>query len=210
MTDGAHVGSIDAVRDFRAALRTFLEEARDALDSFDMELNRTLEWLLEYQPQYWKQEVRRSQEAVVEARIELNRCRATKLPGGETPSCSEEKKMLERAQRRERLAEEMVEIVRKWSHTAEREAAEYHGRANQLGNVLETDVPKSLALLDRVLGRLETYLAANSQHSVLSDEAAASAARVLEEASNISTPAANTTDKSVEAAEPDSTTESLN
>jgi hypothetical protein len=39
---------------------------------------------------------------VVEAKIELERCRVSSLPGGGTPSCMEEKKALDRAKLRAR------------------------------------------------------------------------------------------------------------
>ena len=44
---GAHVGSIDAVRYFRAVMNTFSHDAREALTTYDTEVQRTLDWLLE-------------------------------------------------------------------------------------------------------------------------------------------------------------------
>ncbi|MBI3838823.1 MAG: hypothetical protein HY288_12940 [Planctomycetia bacterium] len=159
MTRGAYVGSIRAVRDFRAALVTFAQEAREAIGSYEMEVRRTLDWLLEAQPQYWKLEVRKCEDRVTEAKIELERRRNSKLPGGETPSCMEERKALERARARRQYAEEKVESVRKWGYVAQREEVEYAGRANQFGGTLDVDLPQAIATLDRVLTTLESYLA---------------------------------------------------
>lgn len=159
MSGGAHVGSIDAVRDFRAALITFLHEARESLNSFDMESRRTLEWLQETQPKFWHQEVRRSDEMLTQAKIELERCRNSKLPGGEAPSCMEERKAVERARHRKQYADDKLETTRKWGYIANREAIEYAGRANQLASLFDAQGPAAIALFDRVLNALEAYLA---------------------------------------------------
>jgi hypothetical protein len=163
MTEGAYVGSFEAVRDFRAALHTFLQEVREAMCSNDLEVRRTLEWLLEAQPRHWHQQVRNCEEAVVAAKIELERCRSSSLPGGGTPSCMEEKKALERARQRCRWAEEKVESVRKWGYVVGREAEEYTGRANQLAGLFDADLPQAIAMLDRVLNALESYAALSVQ-----------------------------------------------
>jgi hypothetical protein len=165
MTEGAYVGSIDAVRDFRAALHTFLQEVRESMCSYDLEMRRTLEWLLEAQPKRWQQEARRSEDAIVQAKIELERCRSSKLPGGEQPSCSEERKSLERARQRRDYVLEKIEAVRKWGYVVEREAAEYTGRANQLSGVFDSDLPQAIATLDRVLTALESYAALKVESS---------------------------------------------
>lgn len=158
MSGGAHVGSIDAVRDFRAALANFAHEAREALISFDMESRRTLEWLLETQPKFWQHEVRRSEELLTQAKIELERCRNSKLPGGEAPSCMEERQAVDRARRRSQFAEEKLETTRKWGYVAQRESIEYSGRSNQLVSMFDAEMPAALALLDRVLTSLEAYI----------------------------------------------------
>src|SRR5690242_17194733 len=151
---GAHVGSLAAVRDFRAAMVTFLEEAREALGAQEIELRRSLQWLLEAEPARWQHEVRRSQDLVTEAKIELERCRHSKLPGGETPSCMEERKMLERARQRLDYAEQKVEAVHKWGRAIELEAHEYQARASQLSDLVDADFAAALSLLDRALSSL--------------------------------------------------------
>jgi hypothetical protein len=159
MDGGAYVNSIDAVRDFRAALVTFAHEAKEALASHDLELRRSLAWLLDEQPKYWEKEQRRLDDAVTQARIELERRLNTRLPGGETPSCMEERKMLERARARHRRADEVAAAMRRYAMAAEREAEEYSGRARQLSDVLEADLPRAIAMVDRVLDSLDAYVA---------------------------------------------------
>jgi hypothetical protein len=186
MSDGAHVGSFEAVRDFRAALHTFLEEVRDAMCSYDLEVRRSLEWLLEAQPRRWQQQVRACEDEVVKAKIDLERCRSSSLPGGGTPSCMEERKALERARQRKQYAEQKVESVRRWGSLIQREAAEYAGRAHQLASVFDADLPQAIALLDRVLDALESYAAlsapsASPHNATQTAQTSAAVARPLAE-----------------------------
>ncbi len=159
MSGPVYVGSFEAVRDFRAALVVFLHEAREALSSHDMEIRRSLEWLFEVEPKRWQQIVRSCDEEVVRAKIDLERCRNSKLPGGDPLSCLEERKALERARQRRHYAEQKTEVVRKWAHAVEREADEYAGRATQLSTLVDVDLVGAVAMLDRVLTSLESYVA---------------------------------------------------
>jgi hypothetical protein len=138
-------------------LNTFAHDAREALTSFDTEVARTLDWLLEEMPQFWKNEIRRCEEALQEARIDLERCRNTPLPGGGTPSCMEQKKALDRAKAKLQYAHDKFDATRKWGAVASREASEYSGRSNQLGSVFDSELPKAILVLDRVMRSLEAY-----------------------------------------------------
>jgi hypothetical protein len=184
MSGGAHVGSVDAVRDFRAALVTFAHEAHESLISFDMESRRTLDWLLETQPKFWQQEVRRSDELLTQAKIELERCRNSRLPGGEAPSCMEERKAVDRARHRKQYAEDKFEATRKWGYIANRESIEYSGRANQLTSMFDAQFPAAIALFERVLNSLEAYLAVShdngSATGVAEDTGAPAVSRPLD------------------------------
>jgi hypothetical protein len=170
MSGGAHVDSFDAVRDFRAAVATFADEARDALAVYDMELRRTLDWLLEFQPGDWQQELRSAEEAIRVAKIELGRCRTQKLPGGGEPSCMEEKKALERAKRRHQFAEDKLTVTRKWGQTFSRDATQYTSQAAQLSDLFDADLPRALAMLDQALRSLEAYAGLSSSRSQSSSQ----------------------------------------
>jgi hypothetical protein len=75
----------------------------------------------------------------------------------------EERKVLERARGRRQVAEEKVELTRKWGAIAHREAIEYKGRANQLNELFDANLPRAIAEIDRVLTTLESYAAVNYQ-----------------------------------------------
>src|SRR3989442_4107651 len=67
MSDFARVESIDALRDFRAALWKFAEVAQVALGDAESELSRTLMWLENEQTSYWAGQVRKRHAAVTAA-----------------------------------------------------------------------------------------------------------------------------------------------
>ncbi len=161
MSSGANVSSIEAVQEFRVALNTFAFEARDALAVYEMEVHRTLDWIQRGAPLAWENEYRKSEAAVGQAKIDLSRCRSMPLADGSAPSCMEEKKQLERARQRLAYVENKIQVVRKAGQAADREATEYKGRASQLASLLDGEMPRAIALLDRVLTILESYVAIN-------------------------------------------------
>lgn len=153
----ARVTSLDALRHLRAALLNFVDESSETMVGLDMELRRGLQWLLDTQPKFWKNEERRLHDRVLEARQELSRCKSMALPGEVAP-CSEQKHALERVIRQLRHAEEKSKVTQHWGRVIEHEAQEWQGRANQFSSKLEADLPKAIALLDRAIAALEGYL----------------------------------------------------
>jgi hypothetical protein len=152
----ANVKSIDALRDFRTALVTFAEGADQTLSSVNVEIARMIDWLQHDQLKYWQHEHRRREDAVGEARADLNRCLMSK-GAGEGGQCSDQKKALDKAKRRLAEAEDKLEKVKHWSRAIEQEVSEYRGPAQQLGNMLVADLPKAFAVLDRKVAMLEAY-----------------------------------------------------
>jgi len=159
MEQAAGVRSIDAIRDFRADLHEFCEEVRSALVDVDLEVRRSLEWVLEQQPAFWRHEARKATDAITNTKMELSRARMRTLPGGGTPSCIEERKAVDRAERRLRHVEEKMEAVRGWGRNEQQEVNEYTGRATQLSALLDSEIPRALSFLDHAVANLESYLA---------------------------------------------------
>ena len=161
MNPSAHVASLDAIRDFRAALVTFCEDAHDALAMLDIEVRRGQQYIVEEQAEFWRHQIHNCDDAVQQAKGELDRARAMPVPGGHAV-CREERMAVERAQSRVRMASEKEEITRRWSRKVDHEVSEYNGRAMQLASLLDGKMPQAVAFLDRVLDDLESYLAAGS------------------------------------------------
>jgi len=153
----ARVTSIDALRTFRAALATFRSEAIDALAANDLDIRRAFDWLTE-QRQFWQRAVREMQDEVTHCKAELFR-RQTVLPGERVPDCTQQIKALRLAQQKLEHAEERVKACRRWEPTLQRAVDEYQGPARQLGSLLDGDLPRSAALLDRMIASLDAYVA---------------------------------------------------
>jgi len=165
MSRSARVRSIDALQVFGAALRSFGEEASTALADLEMEVYRAVQWIRHDQKEYWTQQIRRAQEEVAEARINLERRRMFQV-GDRRPSCQEEKAALEAAKRRLRIAQQKREAVRRWAQLLEREWMDYRGSVAPLAAWLETDLPKGLALLKRLSHALDSYVQSGSTAEV--------------------------------------------
>jgi hypothetical protein len=158
MTQGVHVRSLGAVADFRAALIGFADEIGRLLEEVNIEVDRFVEWVRDDRPQFWKEETRRAWDRVTLARNELERAQ-NMLLDGQRPTCYREKKALEAAKRYAHHCEEQVRIVRRWASALQHEVAEYQGRISQLQGMLDIDVPQAVALLDRMILALESYVA---------------------------------------------------
>ena len=156
MPESANVRSIDAVRRFHAAVLQFQEDARLAVSSLELQLQRIMGWLERDRPGFWKREIELCYRELGEARVRLHRCELRKT-GDFRPTCYEEKKALEKAKRDLEFAQKQVPVVKFWNVNAQHEANEYHGRSSQLTQILERDIPMLLALLHQALDRLEAY-----------------------------------------------------
>jgi hypothetical protein len=163
MSESAQVTSIEALKDFRADLCTFGDRAKDGLSSVQMAIQRTLDWLDE-QGKFWQREVRRWDDAVVQARTELARRKMIKI-GDRTPDCTEQEDILRAAQRRLDEAEDKLARTRRWLPSFRRSVDEYLGPARQLSGFLEGEQPRALAALQQKIEALEEYarLSAPSQ-----------------------------------------------
>ena len=152
----ADVRSIDALREWHAALAVYAAGLSDALAGVEMEIRRAHDWLGE-QLSRWQQAVRDCEEDVVQAKAELS---ARKFPGWDdrNPDTTVQEKALRQAKAKKEYAEDQVQLVRKWMQRLPKLVDEaYTGPSRRLGSLLELDVPKALAALDRQLGALDSY-----------------------------------------------------
>ena len=156
MAEAAKVGSIDAIREFREALGTFIEDARNALTSVEMENRRLNEWVKNTQRLFWINEVKRRREKMNEIRGELHR---RKLSGaGDTE------------------AKEAVRIAKNRLQVAETEGRDrQEGRAGPparhrriprlarpLGDMLTGELENCMAMLERMAEALDDYIRISS------------------------------------------------
>ena len=152
----ANVNSIDAPRQFRAALVRFVAEVEAALVTLDLEAHRSIEWIEGDRPRYWRQEARKASEAVGEARVALERCQV-RISGEDTKYCYDERKALEKAKRRLQMAEEKVQAVRRWRVELHKAVEDLQVQLARAKHYLETDMTKAIAALDRIAAALDRY-----------------------------------------------------
>jgi hypothetical protein len=154
----ARVKSIDALQTMSAAMECFRADATTAVDDLDMEIRRALQWIGQDCRQYWNHELRLARDGVTEARLQLQHAMTYRRMSGEHSSCIEEKKALQKAQRRLQVAEGKVEAIPHWVVTIERVVNEYRASRSQFANWLDSDFPRAVAVLSRMISALETYV----------------------------------------------------
>lgn len=155
----AHVQSVAALTEFRAGVSQFRGEAQDALESLALDVRRTADWLAD-QRKLWEKAAREAHDEVVHAKSELNR-RQTVPPGDRVPDTSQQEEDLARAKAKLRHAEGKVENCKRWVGQFDRALEDYTGPVRRLGMRVEIDLPKATAALERLIQRLEAYLAMN-------------------------------------------------
>lgn len=153
----AGVHSVSALEELKNVVTKFQTEAKEALAVTEMGVNRSLEWFQNDLLKQWQSEYRKREEAVTNARSDLERCRMQSF-GDRTPDCTDQKVALKKAQIRLEEAEQKIKAVKKWSRVLEEEVGEYRGPAQELGNVIAGELPKAIADLNRMLLALEAYM----------------------------------------------------
>ena len=161
MSNAAKVGSIDAIRQFRAALIKFAEEGNAALSNADSEVGRKLMWLETEQQSFWAGQMRKWQEQVSRAKEALRMKKLFKDSFGRQQSAVEEEKQLRKAQRMFDESEQKLAATRAAAKLLQREHLMFRGAIQQLGTRLSSDVPNSIALLDAITAKLDEYAAAS-------------------------------------------------
>ena len=152
----ANVRNIEAIRDFRAALMKFAEEAESALQSMQMDTHRAFEWIEHDRPHYWTIQVRKAFDLVAATRSALNTCQMRTVAGHRS-ACIEEKQAYAQAKRRLQHCQEQVARVQRWGQKVRHDADEFRGRLAGLKKLLDVDIPKALALLEKTAMVLESY-----------------------------------------------------
>ena len=156
MADAADVRSIDAVREWHAALAEYGDGLSEALAGVELEIRRAYDWL-EEQLNRWQRSIRDRQEEVTRAKAELSQ-RKFKGWDGRDPDCTVQEKALRLAKARLEHAEEQVAKCRSWIGRLPKMIDEvYVGPSRRLSNFVEADLRKALAELARRVAALESY-----------------------------------------------------
>ena len=155
MNPAANVHNVDGLTTFQLGLQHFEEKAKDALQNIDMDLRRTQEWI-EDMYATWKTEVRKAEDALTQAMIELNRKKHMKI-GERAPDTSEEEKQVRKCKARLEHAEEKVEKCKHWVRAFPDAVLDYEGPARQLKTQVENVMPVMITILGNKIATLEEY-----------------------------------------------------
>ncbi len=158
MSREARVLSVEVLEELRAALVRFKQEASAALSSVALVVERMAVWL-EQQERFWKQEIRKREQAVSEARLELQRRKLMTTVQGRPPDTTEQEKALRKAQARLQEAEQKLQATKSWMIRWPRVVNEYKSSGQRLGEFLESEMPQLLAWMQGRIEALEAYLA---------------------------------------------------
>jgi hypothetical protein len=151
----AQVYALERLAEFIAALQTFTDKAKDAMSGNAMEIRRSQDWL-ESQLALWKSEIRRAEEAVIQARNELVRRKMMRI-SDRPPDTTEQEKILRKAQARLAYAEEKRDSTKAWIRQLPDAVEEYNTQARPFQDVLERDLAKMIAFLEQKIAALEEY-----------------------------------------------------
>jgi hypothetical protein len=153
MSQFARVTSIDALRDFRAALLEFSETGRSALGEAQSDVQRTVWWVQHEIKEHWQRELKQRSNKLAEARTDLSRAQMQKK------SDVMERKAVQLAVRRVEESEEKLRQIKKWNTEFERQQLLFRGQCSQLSGTLDGELPKIVAWMERMIERLQQYVA---------------------------------------------------
>jgi hypothetical protein len=158
MQAGANVKNIEAIEQLRASVCVFGDEVQGALAIVQAELGRFLDWLEHDRLPHWQREVRRREEQLAEAKNDLHRAISATIDPRHTPSCHQEKKMVEVAKGRLAEAEQKLTNVRRWIPIVRQAVFEYKLKSDPLTSAIASDLPRAASFLRAAVARLNEYL----------------------------------------------------
>lgn len=157
----ANVRNIQALADLKAALARFKSDALEPLHAAQQEIQRTQEWLGERE-RHWQREVQRCEQEARQAQAALDRCQGSGYRDKEgryhEPDCSAQVRAAAQAQYQLRQTRAELENVQRWASAVRQAGAEFQREAKRLTNMLNNDVAKASALLERKIAILQGYI----------------------------------------------------
>jgi len=153
MAETARVLSIDTLSAFRAKLCIFRQKATIALGEMNSEVQRTSTWLRSDRASHWRNQVRRREMRIVDARNDLNRARMA----GVQRSCDAELLALRMAKRAVEEARFKLEATKKWGYLFDTKAAAHVARLRKALTGFEMELPAAIAQLDGMINSLAAY-----------------------------------------------------
>ncbi|MFO0874258.1 MAG: hypothetical protein U0575_09840 [Phycisphaerales bacterium] len=156
MSTGANLRSIGAIRDFRAALIGFIEDAKLALMEAHSDVMKTTMWIENDRIGHWQQALRKRHEKVQQCKSDLYR--AQMQSRDERPSCVVERKALAKAEAECDEAQRKIDACKRAVALLDREGLLFKAALAGFSTSLELDLPNAVAHLDRLMDTIQKYL----------------------------------------------------
>jgi hypothetical protein len=153
----AKLTRVDALEQLKAAVATFVDDAKTALGSVEMETRRAIDQLQRERPYYWHQQIKIGRDEFAEAKASLARKRLQKNDSY-IPDTSEEEKAIRLAKARIENAEQKLEAIKAWSRRIEQAWNDYQGPSGQLADEVGGSPPRAIAELNRLIRAVDAYL----------------------------------------------------
>ena len=156
MSQAANVRSLEALRDFRSALIKFIDHAKRAISTSDSEVGRVSQWLESTQPMFWKQQIRKGEELLNQAKSELFRATISQPENPRGPT--DQVRLVKKREAELKHANEKLEKTTQWSWRFARLQHEYRSGMMPLSSALDGELQKVVVQLDNSIKSLEVYL----------------------------------------------------
>jgi len=153
----AKLSRVDALEQLKAAVAAFVDDAKMALGSVEMETRRVVDRLNREQPFYWQQQIKAGRDEFAEAKASLARKRLQKTDNY-IPDTSEEEKAVRRAVAKIENAERKLEAIKVWTRRIEQSWNDYQGPSGQLADVVGGTPARAIADLNRLIKAVDAYL----------------------------------------------------
>src|SRR4051812_7665466 len=122
----ARIDSPEVLKGLRSDMIKFNEAARQSIAGVKADVYHIQTWLRGEQLNYWKREVQKAEERVLQARHEYNEARFG-TPSMRKPSYVDELKVLRKWEARREQARENIDKVKKWASIVDQQAEKMMG-----------------------------------------------------------------------------------
>ncbi len=153
----ANVKSLEAIETFYDAIVNLRDDSRKLADDIREQLQRVSAWLEKEMPDYWGNELKKSERKWTEARDALLQCQSKTRAEDET-SCSFEKKQLTRATERRTLCEQRVRTIPQLALLWNQFLLQVSTNVRQLDDQAESGLPLALSRLQTTIDVLKKYM----------------------------------------------------
>lgn len=168
MAEFARVTNLDALRDFKAALQSFGEDATVAISEATSEAQRGLWFIANDCKAHWQRELKKRNEKLQQAKAELFK---KQMESNDTrTSAVVERKNVAKWEAAIAQAETKLQRIKYWTTAMEREFMLFKAGVQALSNIVAGDLPTATARIERMVASLQEYihLAAPSGQSLKS------------------------------------------